>query len=167
MIKEQDRLFIDKEDRKLYSRLNSEDMLNEKSRDRKEQFIFALSYGFKNNVKRPLVNKEGFIRSDYLTEFDQALIKAVAIYDSKSIDILNSINDIYTIAEQYAHAGIKLLVDKIEQSSLVSFDKLLEKEIGSAWTILYNYLQRKSFYMNSVHSLLQEYKYLISLKYLD
>lgn len=134
MAKIPDRLNIDKKtDRELYDALDNEKMLRFKDkggiRTRKEQFLFAMSIGFKNKSKRPLESKEGFFLLKDMRPDEEALINAVAIADTDSIEVLSKKEDVFKIAEEYAHAGIKLLVDKIQSTQFGSFDKQFEKEL--------------------------------------
>jgi hypothetical protein len=126
-----DRLYIDKKDRELYNKLDQEEMLRFKGggRTRKEQFFFALAFGFKNKIKYPLESKEGWFNTRDLQPEDETLLNAVAIYEAKSVDILSNKAEVYRIAEEYAHAGIKFLCNKIESTPFGTFEKQFEKEL--------------------------------------
>lgn len=128
-----DRINVDKKDRELYKKLDGEEFLKFKDsggkRTRKEQFFFAMAIGFKNNIKRPLNTKEGFFLIKDLLPTDEALINAVAIHDYGSVEILATKGEVFKIAEEYAHAGIRLLIDKIESTEFGKFEKKIEQEI--------------------------------------
>jgi hypothetical protein len=81
-----DRLYMGEDDRALYEKLETENMF--KGRTRKEQFLFAMAFGFKNKVKRPLKRKEGLFLAKDLHPDDEALINAVAIYDTNFLNVL-------------------------------------------------------------------------------
>ncbi len=134
-----DRINIDKKDRDLYNKLDNEEILKRKggARTRKEQFITAMAIGFKNNVRRPLESKDGFVLLKDLRTEDMALINSISIYETKSVDVLSDIGEVFKISEEFAHGGIRLLVDKIESIPYGSFEKLFEKEICD----LYNRLK--------------------------
>lgn len=123
-----DRLSIDRADRELYEHdaIKSEIL---KGRENKEQFLFAMAIGFKNQVRRPLDAREGFVRAEYLRPEDEALIDAVAIHDTGSADVLADREAVFRIAEEYAHAGIRLLYDRATSSQPGSFYKQLEKDL--------------------------------------
>ena len=123
-----DRLYIDKEDRELYGHdsVKSEILAG---RENKEQFLFAMAIGFKNQVRRPLDTREGFVRLEYMRPEDEALVDIVAIYDTGSADVLSDRETVFRIAEEYAHAGIKLLYDKATSGQPGSFFKKLEIEL--------------------------------------
>jgi len=128
MSKVPDRLYIDEADRKLYDEISTEIFGGESER-RKDQFLLAMAIGFKNKVKRPIKKKEGFFRRDYLRPEDEALINAVAIYDANSIEILLDKEKVFSIVEQYAHAGIRILHGEIKSGEPGSYLKKLEREL--------------------------------------
>lgn len=133
MSKVPDRIYIDKRDRELYNKLDHEEMLKHKDkggkRTRKEQFLIALAIGIINKIRRPLKSKEGwFLIKDLKTE-DKSLIDAIAIYKTHSVEVLSNRGEVFKIAEEYAHAGIRLLVDKINSLSYGSFDNQFEMEL--------------------------------------
>lgn len=134
-----DRLHIDVNDRKLYEKIEEQEMF--KGRTRKEQFLFAMALGVRNEVTIPLKTKEGFFLIKDLRPEDEALINAVVLWNEGSVDILSDKEKAYKIVEEYAHAGIKLLVDKIESVEFGSFWKQFEKE-------LYEIYEKLSFDIN-------------------
>ncbi|MDK2900710.1 hypothetical protein H0A61_02691 [Koleobacter methoxysyntrophicus] len=125
MSKMPDRINIDKKDRNLYNELSKEIF---EGKTRKEQFLFAMAFGFKNGVRRSLETKEGFFLIKDLQAEDYALLNAVAI-TTKGLIILSNKDEVFKIAEEYAHAGIKILVDEMKSSSFGTFNKKLEKDL--------------------------------------
>ncbi len=126
-----DRLYIGGKDRTLYEQLDNEELLRSKGgrRNRKEQFFFAMAIGFKNGLKRPLETRNDLFLSKDLQPDDEALLNAVAVYDTGSVSVLSNKGEVYKIAEEYAHGGIKLLCDKMDSTPYGSFDKQLEKQL--------------------------------------
>lgn len=133
MGKTPDRLYIARTDRDLYEKLNSEEMFKFKdkggTRTRREQFLFAMAIGFRNSVRIPLETREGFFLTKDLHPEDEALLNAVALAETNSCDVLLNRQEVFQIAEELAHAGIRLLVDKISGTSFGTFEKKLEKEL--------------------------------------
>jgi len=123
-----DRLSIDKADREYYEHAAIKNEVF-KGRENKEQFLFAMAIGFKNQLSSPLDAREGFVRAEYLRPEDEALIDAVAIHHTGSADVLADREAVFRIAEEYAHAGIKLLYNKATSSQTGTFHKHLEKEL--------------------------------------
>lgn len=121
----QDRIYIDKNDRELYNKLEDDIF---KGKTRKEEFLLAMAIGFKNRIRRPLNSKEGFFLIKDLRPEDEALINALAVFEN-GFEILSNKEEVFKIAEEYAHAGIKVLADEIRQSSFGSFYKKFEKEL--------------------------------------
>lgn len=121
-----DRLYIDKDDRPLYEKLEEEEMFK---RTRKEQFLFAMAIGFKNKLKRPIDKSEGFFLTKDLRPEDETLINALAIWEANSVEVLSNKEEVFKIAEAYAHGGIKILYGKIDTTQFGSFSKHFEKEL--------------------------------------
>jgi len=134
-----DRLYIEKKDRELYDKLDEEEMLkfNFKGgrRNRLEQFLFALAFGYKNEVCKSLSSREGFILLKDLPSEVDALLSAVAIAFSGSIEVLADHERLYKIGEEYACGGLKILIEKLE-GPLGTFEKELEKELVDLYNML-------------------------------
>ena len=131
MSKIPDRINIDKNDREIYNSLDQEEMLKFKGgrRTRREQFIFSLAVGFNNKIHKEIENKEGWFNTRELQPEDYAILNAVAIFHTGTVDILTQKDQVFRIAEEYAHAGIRKLCNKIGNTQFGSFDKILEKEL--------------------------------------
>jgi len=123
-----DRLHVAIEDRKIYEKIRDFDEIFKK-KNNKEIFIFAMAYGFKNQARVPFNKKEGFFLEKDLKPYDISMLNAVALYETNSVDALLDKGEIYRISEEYAHAGIRLLVDQIDNLEFVSFWKKFEKEL--------------------------------------
>ncbi len=123
-----DRLYIDKSDREKYSDIaNISSLFEDKSN--KEQFLLAMAFGVHNQTRAALKTKDGwFLEKDLKTE-NEALISAVAVAEASSVDILSDHAQVYEIAEQYAHAGIRILHDKVHSVEFGTFSKQFEKYV--------------------------------------
>jgi hypothetical protein len=126
MSKNPDRVYIDKTDRQLYEKIEKEDDFF-KEKTRKEQFLLTMALGFTNNIQKTLDTKDGFFLTKDLKYEDLVLIEAVALFGHNDIEILTNEEEVFQIAEKYAHAGIKILSDKIESTSLGNFWKHYEQ----------------------------------------
>ena len=122
-----DRLFMDEKDRELYDSLENTNMF--KGKTRKEQFLFALSLAFNRGIKRAIDKREGLFLAKDMRPEDEALFSAVAAHHTQSVEVLRDKAKVYRIAEEYAHAGIRLLVDEVESTQYGSFEKHLEKQL--------------------------------------
>ena len=135
MAKDRDRLFVDKEDRKFYEKLESEDLFLNKSK--REHFLYAMAIGFKNNVRLPLESKDGLFHTADLRPEDESLIKTLALVTTdNNFEILSNKEDMYTIAEEYAHGGIRIIIDKIESKPFGSYELHCEKDLFDAFNKL-------------------------------
>jgi dnd system-associated protein 4 len=124
-LKEPDRLYIEKADRELYNEIKGEDMFSGK--DTRELFIIAAAFGFKNKIRKSFQNREGYVRTEYLTGKDKALLYAIALKEADSVDILSNKEEVFKIAEEYAHGGVRILHDSIGSTQFGSFSKQFEK----------------------------------------
>lgn len=128
MAKIPDRLDIDKEDKRFYDYLTQEIFVG---KERKEQFLFAMAVGFKNEIRRPINSKEGFFRTEYLNPEEKTLLNSVAMYHSGSVEVLHDLEEVYKIAEEFAHAGIRIIYDEAtsgQPGSIFKKYELLLKE---------------------------------------
>ena len=123
-----DRLFIDEDDKNLYEVLKREFGSAERMSN-KDAFLLAMAVGFKNGVKEKIKRKFGYVRNEYLKSEDRTLLDAIAVNTIEKIDVLMDDDEVFKIAEEYAHAGIRLLADEIKASSFGSFTKKFEKEL--------------------------------------
>jgi len=131
MKKQPDRIYVGKNDRDdLYAPFFEQTF---KGKTRKEQFFFAMAIGFKNGVKHPLKAKNMLFLSKDLNEEDNALLNAVAMFDKKTPDILANQVEVFKIAEEYAHAGIKLLIEKMKSVQFGTFEKQFELDISKIY----------------------------------
>jgi hypothetical protein len=73
----------------------------------KEFFFLAMALGVNNKDRRPLTQREGFVRAEYLHESDHALLKAVALSATEDMTVLQSAEQIFGIAEEYAMGGLE------------------------------------------------------------
>jgi len=123
-----DRLYIDASDREKYGEIASISSFFE-DKNNKEQFLLAMAVGVHNQTRAALEKKDGwFLRKDLKTE-DEALISAVAVAEASSVDILSDHAHVYGIAEQYAHAGIRILHDRVHSVEFGTFSKQFEKYV--------------------------------------
>lgn len=127
MPSEPDRVYIAKQDRALYDKLALE-VPSDKMR-LKDWFLLAVATGLAQNVHSELESREDFVRAEYFTERDMSLMKAAAFKGAGSIDAVQTLSGLFGWAEKYAHAGIQILSNMIDESSYEGFDKLLEEEL--------------------------------------
>lgn len=73
----------------------------------KDVFMFSVFLGFKKGVRQKLPpGPKKTIRLEVFTREDQDLLRAVALAEAGSPEILRSLSEVITIVEEYAHSGI-------------------------------------------------------------
>lgn len=106
-------------------------------RTMKDVFMYAMGIGFANGRRLKLQKKIGTIPTTALDDRDKALVKAVAVTEKGSLDVLykENVREAYEIAEEYANGGITDLYSmvfgeepgdpdrKMEQYLRETFDK--------------------------------------------
>jgi len=126
--KEPDRLYIRKSDRKDYDRLLEKDSPLV-GKENKDLFTMALITGFHEGTRVKLDKREGFFLLYHLNDEENSIIKAIAVAEEGDLNILLDKKKVYSIAEEYAAGGIKLLRDKIFSGEYGSYIKKLESEL--------------------------------------
>ena len=117
----------DKNDQEFYASLVAEDSSSIfKNRTRVDVFMYAMALGFNAKKRLPLEKKAANLNPSAISGDMRWLMRSVAVADTEDLDII--IKDHHTkvieIAEEYANAGIKILREMIERSTLES-----EKEV--------------------------------------
>ena len=117
----------DKNDQEFYASLVAEDSSSIfKNRTRVDVFMYAMALGFNAKKRLPLEKKAANLNPSAISGDMRWLMRSVAVADTEDLDII--VKDHHTkvieIAEEYANAGIKILREMIEKSTLES-----EKEV--------------------------------------
>lgn len=126
--KRPDRVNIRKSDRKDYKFLQEQEPFEGKTN--KEVFMMAMAVGFHkgNRIEFHKGEKEGFFLLKDLNDKEKSIFYAIAIAE-EGVNVLLDTNKVYSIAEEYANGGIKLLKDKIFDGDAGSYVKKLESEL--------------------------------------
>lgn len=120
-----DRINIEKgEIEEVYDKI---DLIHDEQR--KDQFILAMAIGFELQDRIPLKSKQTLFLTKYLKPEDEALIYALALYETDDVEKLADKGEVFKIAEEYANAGIHFLKKDEEQAQMTSFNKIFEKKI--------------------------------------
>ena len=126
--KEPDIIYCQKSDKNLYDALADEDIF--KGLDLKHIFIMAMVLGFRENKREKIQQKEpgGLFRVSYLNDTEKALIKSIAVStENGNLEVLLDKKKVYSIAEEYANGGLRLLKNLIliDTEKIGSFNKIL------------------------------------------
>jgi dnd system-associated protein 4 len=104
-----DTVVIDEAVHEIYRQLTEgNDPVNVPFRTMKDVFLWAASLGYKMGERRPITGKKVtiFRWAQFTPQCDIPVIKAFAIADTEGIDVLLNQNNLLTIVEEYANAGI-------------------------------------------------------------
>ena len=126
--KKWDRLNIRESDREDYKRLLFDDSPFA-GKDNKDIFMMAMITGYihKNRIK--LDKKFGFFRYDNFSQVEKVILKSIAVAEEGNLIDADDKEKIFTIAEEYAAGGIKLLKDEVFSCDYGSYPKRLESTI--------------------------------------
>ncbi|MFC1737711.1 hypothetical protein ACFL1G_01515 [Planctomycetota bacterium] len=105
-------IYISKKARELFT--NMKNTFGQfKHMENKDLFFLAFIFGYLNKKKKSLTVNDretsGFTRDRYLSDADNAVLKAVAIQEKNDIGIIDDIPAVYAIAEAYANGGVEHL----------------------------------------------------------
>jgi len=104
-----DTVAIDEAVHEIYKQLTEgNDIASVPFRTMKDVFMWAVSLGCQQGKRRPLSGKKVtiFRWAQFSPQIDIPLLKALSIADSGNVNVLLSQDEILTIAEEYANAGI-------------------------------------------------------------
>ncbi len=114
-----DTVAIDETVHEIYKQLTEgNDIASVPFRTMKDVFMWAVSLGYQQGKRRPLIGKKVtvFRWAQFSPQIDIPLLKALAIADSGNVNVLLSQDEILTIAEEYANGGIyELRVNVLDQ----------------------------------------------------
>ncbi len=111
-----DTVAIDEAVHEVYQKLTEgNDPVDVPFRTMKDVFMWAASLGYQRGERRPLTGKRVtiFRWAQFSPQTDIPLLKALAIADSGDVNVLLKQDDILTIAEEYANAGIHELRTRV------------------------------------------------------
>lgn len=115
MFRQDGRLYIDLETRELYSKVKNQFYNSRISNS--EVFSLALATGYYYGIKEPLHKKTGFIRHETINYdlFSIILLLGIDEYGVNN-EWVNNPLDLFDMAEEYANAGIKILMEIVEDN---------------------------------------------------
>ncbi len=106
-------LDVDVANHELFEKLKDYERSPFYGRTMKDIFIFAMSLGYSEKMRKRLTKRKGTIPEATLDDDEKWLIRTIAIAEEKTLDILFDETKIYEIAEEYANAGIRLLASTL------------------------------------------------------
>lgn len=130
--KEPDRLHVDRKDLKDFNRLKDTDSPFAGSRN-KDVFLAAMVIGYYEGCRVEVKKKEGYFLETYMDPEDSALINALAVSEEGNLNVLLDKQKVFSIAEEYATGGIRLLKARVFGEEYGSYAKKLESDLFRAY----------------------------------
>lgn len=88
-------------------------------------WLFTVGYGRQHGEREPLPgNKKWMVRMTSLNENHEWIVKSVAIEETGTADVLQDGKQVFTIAQEYANAGIELLHKVVTDTDRDSISEL-------------------------------------------
>lgn len=88
-------------------------------------WLFTVGYGRQHGEREPLPgNKKWMVRMTSLDDDAEWIVKSVAIEETGTTDVLQDGKQVFTIAQEYANAGIRLVHDEVMDSDSDSISEL-------------------------------------------
>ena len=120
-----DRIYVDNDTiEKMY---DVSRFLKNKNTHRKDQFFVAMALGYNMGKRLKLEKRKLFFLTQFLNEQDLTLLYALAIAETNDVNVVDDLDKVYSIAEEYANAGIRKLYTMEKDSALENFSKRFEK----------------------------------------
>ena len=94
----------------------------------KNLFMLATFIGIQNKVRVPLENKVDIFSWEVLTIDEEyvSLLYALAVTETNDVTVLTDRNEILTIAEEYANAGIIQIEEEVKEMPGDKIENLLD-----------------------------------------
>lgn len=121
-------LGIRKSDEKYYDALKDKDSPFA-GKENKELFMMAMVIGFRDGARRKFGTKKSFVRTEYLNPRENSIIKAIAVAQEGNLEVLLNKRKVFSIAEEFAAGGIKLLRERVFSRGYGSYIKKLESDL--------------------------------------
>jgi hypothetical protein len=128
-------LYVREGDRKIYDELRRGGPLE--GQETKVVFLLAMITGFLNKRSEDLgPNKDTYIRTEYLSDEEKTLIKAIAVQTEGKLEVLADMKDVYSIAERFAAGGIERLRSDLKSLEGGTYLKRLEVALAESTSAL-------------------------------
>lgn len=128
--KKVDRLYVDRKDLDDWKRLKERDSPFAGC-DNKDVFLAAMAVGYNEHAKMEIQKgrRDGYFFSDNLKPDELAIVRAIAVAEEGSLNVLLDEQKVYSIAEQYASGGVRLLKNNVFSGEYGSYAKKLESDL--------------------------------------
>ena len=97
---------------------------------RKRAFLLAMATGHREGkYSEVLTDRETYVRNEYLTPEERAIIDAIAVHLDGNLSVLSDTKRVFTIAEGYASGGLKSLYQQVFEGEYGTYSKRIEAEL--------------------------------------
>jgi dnd system-associated protein 4 len=131
-------LHVDEDKYEMFKELEEEEIFKKTDAPMKTIFLYAMAIGWHHKQRVPLKKKKPSIPSSSISKPDERwtkerwLLNAIAVAETRDIDIIRDGEEVAKIAEEYANYGIDILYnmryDKIRKQS--DFYQILDLDIS-------------------------------------
>jgi len=126
-------LHVDEDKHGMFKELEEEEMFKKTYAPMKTIFLYAMAIGWYSKQRIPLKKKKASIPSSSISEKERWLLNAIAVAETRDIDIIRDGEEVAKIAEEYANYGIDILYNmrydnKIRKQS--EFYQVLDLDIS-------------------------------------
>lgn len=108
-------MYIDNETTDMYESLTANVDSPFEGVSRKRLFVFALSYGWQNGVRTPFDDSHELFNRPNLTDQQLWIIRSIAMAEEQNPFCIRDEKKMYSIAQEYANAGIRELYSMYNQ----------------------------------------------------
>jgi len=126
-----DRLYIEKNTRKIIKRIEDKNLLNIKDATQKELFLWAMSLGY--NAPLKLESRDGLFLDKNLNTSDMALIYTCYSANHPDVNDFADKSKIYSYAEECANRGFRIINEYFESGSIETLDRRLLLELNDLY----------------------------------
>ena len=127
---------IDKSDRQIIKELKESGFLSLEDSSNIEIFLLAFSIGYRDKTQIPLESKESYVRYEYLSEADKAIIFSCAIEHFQTTDVLNDKSKIMDYVQEAAHYGFMVLDNYKSHGSFEEIQRNIIEELYNKYDLL-------------------------------
>ena len=124
----------------------------------KDVMLLAIMIGFKNDSRVPFTKYGGDAIKEHIFKDDMAFLNVIAVLSTKDIKILMNENkeEKYKLLEEYAEAGMQLLVNEVFTGQYTNIDKIIDYVNKYAPTISDNKKDLSSLFGSIIDELEEE-----------
>lgn len=79
----------------------------------KDIFLYAMAYGYRHGLQEELVKPRSNIPLSAFSEEEKWLVKAIAVKETGSLEILSDEKRVYEIAEEYANGALDMIYAEV------------------------------------------------------